>query len=380
MLPRGLKNLLGSAVFAAALFAVPAGAAAVDRYAEPGGNGPAATCPESDPCDIFTAISNIAVQDGDNVFLLAGPYSAGVELTINDDIVVEPKPGVATPVLNTSAATGFSVENAGAVLRNVSIVQNSNVSGSEALNLSTPGGTVERVTATTNGGRACQVSQGTLRDSVCVLSPSAPGIGAVGPSIGGAVTRTATLRNVTAVSKAAAAPAIYVDASAGADLTLDARNVIADSLPGVDDAVAETNNDASTTAVLDLASSYFEASSDSGNGASVTAEGAGDNIEDPPEYVSFSTNDFHQLPTSPTVDKGTVDLELGAFDLDGGPRIFGALPDIGADEIAPPVPPVLPTTPGTPVVSTPPAARKKCKKKRKLKRGKCVKRKKKKKK
>ncbi|MFN8151265.1 MAG: hypothetical protein U0R24_09080 [Solirubrobacterales bacterium] len=45
---------------------------AADRYAEPGGNGPQASCPQSDPCGILDAVEGPAAQNGDKVLLSPG--------------------------------------------------------------------------------------------------------------------------------------------------------------------------------------------------------------------------------------------------------------------------------------------------------------------
>ena len=55
----------------------------------------------------------------------------------------------------------------------------------------------------------------------------------------------------------------------------------------------------------------------------------------------LAADGFHQLAGSPTIDAGqTNSVSVGSEDIDGGPRVTGTAPDIGADEEAPlPVPP-----------------------------------------
>jgi hypothetical protein len=63
----------------------------------------------------------------------------------------------------------------------------------------------------------------------------------------------------------------------------------------------------------------------------VTTPGSGTNIVAVP---LFAADGYHQLATSPTVDKGAVDASSGTVDLDGQLRTIGSAPDIGADELA----------------------------------------------
>jgi hypothetical protein len=53
-------------------------------------------------------------------------------------------------------------------------------------------------------------------------------------------------------------------------------------------------------------------------------------------FVNTAAGDFHQAPTSPTIDQGADDSLNGTTDVEGKTRTFGAHTDIGADEYAPP--------------------------------------------
>ena len=65
-----------------------------------------------------------------------------------------------------------------------------------------------------------------------------------------------------------------------------------------------------------------------------------DNIDTDPLFVDQINGDYHLQSSSPCIDKGTADApELPETDFEGDPRVAGAAPDIGADEvIAIPVP------------------------------------------
>jgi hypothetical protein len=60
--------------------------------------------------------------------------------------------------------------------------------------------------------------------------------------------------------------------------------------------------------------------------------GRGNQTSVDPVFVNAAAGDFHQMPTSPTIDAGIDDPFVGDFDIDGQARIFGLSPDIGADE------------------------------------------------
>jgi hypothetical protein len=57
------------------------------------------------------------------------------------------------------------------------------------------------------------------------------------------------------------------------------------------------------------------------------------NIVGDPQFVDPANGDFHLAPSSPLKDKGTFLASLTPTDLDGGARVVGSAPDIGADEI-----------------------------------------------
>lgn len=66
--------------------------------------------------------------------------------------------------------------------------------------------------------------------------------------------------------------------------------------------------------------------------ALVTAPGTSGNIRAIP---LLARDNLHQLPDSPTVDRGVVDRASGNLDIDEQPRTMGVAADIGADEFDP---------------------------------------------
>jgi hypothetical protein len=363
----------------ALLLVIPASAAADDRYAQPGGNGPASSCPETDPCNIQAAVEDPSVADGDRIILLGSPHNLGTDqLVIDDDITIEPTADLPRAQLISSyAAAGGAVNvnpNAtGALLRRLLITH---LGSGNPTGLNLNGATAERVYVVSDGFIACAVTGGTLTDSVCLLTQFASNsaIGAVGSSVGGSANQQSTLRNVTAISKEPNAVGLVLSAVAGADLTVDARNVIAESSNF--DVLASAG--AGSTAVISLANSNFPTFDALGAGGSVTSNTTAGNQATPALFTNFAGNVFSQAPDSPTIDAGASDALLGTFDVDGNPRIVqgrvgcpNAIPDIGAYE-APAVTPldcsVAPPPAGTPPAGTPagtPAkGKKKCRKKK----------------
>ena len=61
--------------------------------------------------------------------------------------------------------------------------------------------------------------------------------------------------------------------------------------------------------------------------------GAG-NIDAPPEFADVDAEDYHLRASSPCIDAGTnaATLTMGGTDIDGQPRVFRGVRDMGADE------------------------------------------------
>jgi hypothetical protein len=151
------------------------------------------------------------------------------------------------------------------------------------------------------------------------------------------------LRNVTAIS----ATGVAIKARRRAfPSTVVARNVIARG--GGGDLLAEA-------ATIDVAFSSFDPAKVATGPGGVVTLGAGnqDAGTTPPLFV----DEVHQAPGSPTVDAGVADPLNGPTDFEGEPRVLGAAPDIGADELVPDaVPPApAPVSDPPPPVPAPPA-------------------------
>lgn len=92
---------------------------------------------------------------------------------------------------------------------------------------------------------------------------------------------------------------------------------------------------AATTSIELQASDYAtaEAKSTGPGSASVTEPGTNGNITALPLLAEDA---IHQLPNSPTIDKGAVDGASATVDIDEQAREIGLAPDIGADELGNP--------------------------------------------
>jgi hypothetical protein len=188
------------------------------RYAEPNGDGPPASCPQSDPCDINTAVEAPSVEFNDEIVVLPGDYALGADtLMAAFDINLHGADGQPRPRLSSTA--DIAVVSRGRIA-------DLEITGSGGTVLQAAGATplAERVIvrSTGTGGIAC-LGLGTtnlFRNLVCWAS----GSNGIAYSTGGTVPRTATLRNVTAV---AAGTGIFGYAFIGGNTMIDARNVIA---------------------------------------------------------------------------------------------------------------------------------------------------------
>jgi hypothetical protein len=324
--------VLRGALYVLVLLAVGgAQASAATRFAEPNGNGPAATCPEGDPCEIRTAISDASVAAGDEVVVMPGTYdiTPGPTLSIGKAISVHGQAGQLRPTLTVQPGTSavMRVANAGASLSDVNLVRSTGL-----FLLAVDQGLAERVTATSGGSYACTIGTGTLRDSVCSATGGGVAVGA-GNVGGGSGTFSGNLVNVTARARGSAGSyAIQASGTApGTQTIVLARNVIADG----DAADTFATASGGGTAALTMVSSNFDSATASGTGTATPA-GSGDNQTAPPLLANPAGGDFHQLPGSPTIDTGTTDSLLGAFDFDVQARVDGSAPDIGADEVQTP--------------------------------------------
>jgi hypothetical protein len=327
-----LRTVIVLTAVGIATLGTAAAAQGTQRYAAPAGSG--TDCTQATPCSLDTAVENAAVVDGDEVIVTSGTYTTAT-VGVSDAITLHGEDPQAPPTINVSSGFGLSVNDAATVsdLR----VESTSGPGLSVSASSAP--TIERlyVHTASAGGTACVVtSSALLRDSVCWASGT--NSKGVGSNLNGASDSTIRLRNVTAIGTTYG---IGFDFNGtAATVTVDAKNVIAkggSSFPAADvRAFGDLNH---VNIVLDHSNyaTEFEAQNNGGS-ASVTDPGSGTNQTALPIFVDAATGDFHQTPTSPTVEAGEVDAFTGTLDFDGLPRVQDAdqvcptLIDIGADE------------------------------------------------
>ena len=332
-------------------------ASAATRYAEPGGDGDA--CSQESPCDIQHAVEQDAA--GDEVILAAGVYQIGEDgLLVQRASFVHPAPNAAVRIEATGAAPGVRVRGRGTVFEEVTISKDGKGPG---LMVDTDA-TAERIySESVSDGAPCAVTSGaSLQDSVCLQRGTGP---AVTSAMSGRVAQTVVMTNVTVLNLGTGddATGVRLDSSNGANVTLNATNVIISTRDlRAFDAVAISDKSDSSAAIVFNNSNYRTRESNRRT-ASVTPAGSGSNQTAEPSFVNRVGGDLHQLAGSPTIDAGSSTVAaLGDKDLDRDARESGLAVDIGADEsdpLSPPSPsgPAAPAPgPGDPVAPSQPSA------------------------
>ena len=346
---RSRRTTLAATAVVAVGLATAASASAVTRYAAPGGTQTPAGCtsPAGPYCSIGTAAGGTGVVLADEAVILPGDYSdtAGdlngdtgnptdgtVQTTAGSvhGVVGEPRPVVT--IDNAANAFGaFSV--AQSTLSHVTID-----TAAANVNFSVSGtGVIDGVIAlnSKNGSNvlACNQSNGTVRNTVCLTSGS--GATALGASLGAAGTFSPQVRGVTAVSTGANSFGMQYFYSTfsppmAPTVTVTAKSVIAQ---GTQVDVRARATVAPTSVTINLDHSNFDTSDTStatGGVASVTAPGTNFNVVVP---ALLAADGYHQLAGSPTINAGITDGSSGTTDIDGQGRQIGIQPaDIGADE------------------------------------------------
>jgi hypothetical protein len=346
-----VRALLVAMVALLLVGADPAGA--VVRFAEPDGNG-ANPCAQADPCEIENAIENVAA-DGDEVALLPGTYPIeAAQLVVSDDITLRAANPAQPPMISGTGMTLMLVGGA-ATIRDVAFEQiRPAFDASSTLFVLNEAALVERVSVhAVNGGVACNIARGTMRDSTCWSEGGSAGIGS---SVGSPGTYESKFVNVTGWGDSAGGMTVFA-ASDGVDLTVTAKNSIAPSV------LVATDGSANASATATLENSNFQASNTINDNTSVTNPGEGTNQVTPALLAhSDSPGDFHQLVGSPTINAGLPDPLLGTLDIDLEDRVMGAAVDIGADEFTVEEPPPADTDPPQTTITDQPKAKVKLKK------------------
>jgi hypothetical protein len=345
----------GTVVLAAALSLLIASAAtATTRYAAPGGTGKDPCADPARPCSVFTAADSEAprstLKAGDVVELAPGTYHAEIEgefgyiatIRLPEGVTVRGKPGTARPVIilrdNETGEGAFSVP-AGTEVAHVEI-RNQGGHGSA---IDVAGGTVERVIARSRVGNTptCYFVSGTMRSSACVNSGGGPAIGTdVLP--GDSISRSFLLNSTFVATGPGSIGMDFIYYAGKAEIDAigvlaegEEKDVVARALKGDTASIPGYGPRAAATVKIELqASSYATIKTEpAGTGrASITPPGTSGNIIATP---LLADGNLHQLPGSPTIDKGAVDDTSAVLDLDEQMRTMGGAVDIGADEFAP---------------------------------------------
>src|SRR5262245_33196376 len=308
-----------------AVLAAPSVASGAVRHAAPGASGPEPCNPA--PCSLVQAVEGAA--DGDRVIPAPGKYTLTAELELDTAIDVGGEPGAALPTL-VFDFDSLRIEHPDAVLHDVRIEM---PGPAMAVPLLVEAGRAERVFSFTGEmtGGACGVLAGLLRDSVCWGGFSnGLAVGASGPG-----SAHVDLINVTA-------NATHFGSSSGAELTVNAVNLLSQGRGATKDVYVDVNTGSSAAITLSHSNfSSVDTSLSAGTDYTYTQPGTNGNQTAEPLFVNAGAGDLHQQAGSPTIDAGISDPLLGGADLDGKPRSQPScaggspIPDIGAYESAP---------------------------------------------
>jgi hypothetical protein len=343
--------------------ALASGAVAAGKtfYASPSGKD-SNPCTQGSPCSIEEATDK--AQNGDFVSLAGGSYELPFSgLTIERSITLGGAVGDPATIETTDTASLETTPKADATLHDLRL------EGEGPLQLAS--GVAERVFVSYQGVAkdACELEKGTsLLNSVCWTIEASEEEEGVSHALdiessGENLDEPVMLRNVTAYADNEAGNAIHLKGSAGAELKVDAANVIARSVNGVD-VVTEIVPGGFPKAQLNITNSNFGEFTDlaPNTDAYVTPLGTAGNISAAPAFLDAANGDFRVGGGSPTLDGGVGGPLVGAYDIEGNDRAlskcFGtaAVPDMGAYERAPtdtcpppPPPPPPPFEPRKPV-------------------------------
>jgi hypothetical protein len=316
---------------AAAILAVPAGAATT-LYVSPNARNPNNNvCSAGNPCSLRHGAETVAVS-GDDVLVAAGDYVLSATLAPTPGITLEGRLQAARPrLLGSAPALGATVSlGAGSTLRHLDIEQSgNNTFGVIATTTDLLDDLAVVSTATSQGGGVELQNASAIRDSTVRAS------GTFGEAI---ISDKGTndVRNVTATSppeSTEAAITVLTCCGYGAT-TLNVVNTIARG--NTIDIEAATGGGGTATATLHVRNSNYRPQSNTdGAPSSLFFDDGGNQTSSDPVLANLAGGDFHELQGSPTIDAG-LDQPLNGFaDIDGQPRVLGSAPDIGADEFGP---------------------------------------------
>lgn len=351
--PRTASLAWATVAVSVAMLVMAASSLAATRHAAPT-PGPSAdpnVCAQAQPCTIEDAMNSTYTVDGDDVLLAPGDYTVTTTLGIIDTIEVHGTGSAAqTRIHSTANPFGIAVNNAGAILRNVTVLHGT---GNEAA-IRLMAGVVHNTVAISASAHGCTARDGMFRDSLCLSK--ANGYTGIFVNEGGGAPSLLRLRNVTAVGAGTGSHGIRIYASSSLAATIDAIGTIA--VGDLVDVSARTDGSLGSSATINLDHSNFSTTLIDFGIATITDPLTGGNQTAAPAFVNAAIDDYHQAVGSPTINAGATDGYSGAFDIDGDARVLGPAVDIGYDEFVPPAsPPVAPpadtTAPNTAIKKKP---------------------------
>jgi len=320
----GVRSRLGAicSTLALAALAVPAAASGDLIYVAPEDESSGFFCSESQPCGIAVGI-NLVAGDDDEVLLAPGSYETSAELEVpagSSNVTIRPRDAGTRPVIVSTANFALKLTGANATVRGID-VHHDNIASTGIFGLATSH--IRNVVSISNGDTPCQMSRGTITDTICLATDSSGR--ALRVSVGGGAVTT-VVRNATLIATGSNGTGIYATGNGtGASVSLD----VASSIVAGDGFDVEAAADPGSTVDVALAASNFETRA-VGAGATVTSPTTAGNQTEEPIFVGFG---LEQAPDSPTVDAGLVDVETGDTDVYGDARPQGFGNDIGADEL-----------------------------------------------
>lgn len=346
-----LSRALTALMLAAALWLILAATAmAATRYAAPGGTGKDPCANPARPCTVYAAAADGAprttIEAGDVVELAPGTYYAKEEgefgyiapVPLPEGVTLRGEPGKPRPVIvmptDSFADSAFYVPE-GAEVANVEI--RNLMDSARAINIS--GGTIDGVIArsTLTSEPTCAFSWGVVRNSACIATGGGPAIRI----------NAGVIRNSTLVAAGSGSIGMEFNSQATKRGMTVKLNVVGSLIAGEEkDVVAKgrpLDNGRGGRVGIDLRNSGYARVKAEGR-VSVTSPSANGNIRATPW---LARDNLHQLPGSPTIDRGAVDGASAGLDVDGQPRAMGAGADIGADELDPLAAPLVNLPPNT---------------------------------
>lgn len=322
----------------------PTSAVAAQRYAAPGGVT-SGSCPQAAPCRIDRAV-NLA-EAGDEVLVAPGDYDVtATPLSTSQGLTVRAADSSSPPYLTSDSASSSTL-----VLGDQSAVRDLilEYTGGDARHALAVGmGTrIERVFASSNGTSAI------FGRSLFVSDTAAFASGVSGSALYAYGYGETIVSNATLIGTGPNSFGLALRAPSSSLALGYVQNTIA---RGEGSDLSVSTDGAGSQSQLHVDYSNFRPDNTSTFGPGINTYDLGSHNQDgnavAPLFEGTSALDVHQLSSSPTVDAGTVAPSMGSLDIDGDPRILGAAPDIGADEL---VPSVVARSPEPPPPGTPPS-------------------------